>query len=149
MEIAGVTENSGFTWFTTNFQIQNKKNPQRLGRYINHSLAKVHNLRSASTQTYSGKLFCHKSNHYWNLKYIKNVKIPNSRKHLFWMSVASCCSMWMFLYGPFCHGALKLDMPTLFTTFFLLTSLQFLYSHVCFRLQQATALLGWEVGDQD
>ena len=42
------------------------------------------------------------------------------------MSVASWCSMcfcvvlcvWV-LYGPFCHGALKLDISTLFTTFFL------------------------------
>ena len=33
-----------------------------------------------------------------------------------------------FLYGPFCHGALKLDISTLFTTFFLLTtSLQFIF----------------------
>ena len=29
------------------------------------------------------------------------------------------CSVRWFLYGPFCHGALKLDISTLFTTFFL------------------------------
>ena len=37
-----------------------------------------------------------------------------------------CRSMCWFLYGPFCHGALKLDISTLFTTFFLCTSLQFM-----------------------
>jgi len=31
---------------------------------------------------------------------------------------------WLVLYGPFCHVALKLDKSTLFTTFFLRTSLQ-------------------------
>ena len=36
------------------------------------------------------------------------------------------CSMCLFLYGPFCHGVLKLDLSTLFTTFFLRTSLQFI-----------------------
>ena len=25
-----------------------------------------------------------------------------------------CCSMWVFLYGPFCHGALKLDFFNLY-----------------------------------
>ena len=34
-----------------------------------------------------------------------------------------CCSVCWFLYGPFCHGALKLDIFTLFATFFLSTSL--------------------------
>jgi len=43
------------------------------------------------------------------------------------MSVASlftpCFVMFcVFLYGPFCHGAHKLDLSTLFTTFFLWTS---------------------------
>ena len=41
----------------------------------------------------------------------------------FFMSVASlftqCFVMFcVFLYGPFCHGAHKLDLSTLFTTFF-------------------------------
>ena len=31
-----------------------------------------------------------------------------------------------FLYGPFCHGALKHDISTLFATFFVWTSLQFI-----------------------
>jgi len=31
----------------------------------------------------------------------------------------------LVLYGPFCHGVLKLDISTLFTTFCLWTSLQF------------------------
>ena len=30
-----------------------------------------------------------------------------------------CCSVCLFLYRPFCHGALKLNMSILFTTFFL------------------------------
>jgi len=37
-----------------------------------------------------------------------------------------CCSVYLFVYRPFCHGALKIDMSTLFTTFFLWTSLQFI-----------------------
>jgi len=37
-----------------------------------------------------------------------------------------CRSVCLFLYGPFCYGALKLDMSTFFTTFFLWTSLQFI-----------------------
>jgi len=32
----------------------------------------------------------------------------------------------MFLYGPFCHGAHKLDLSTLFKTFFLWISLPFI-----------------------
>jgi len=41
----------------------------------------------------------------------------------------------VFLYGPFCHGAHKLDLSTLFTTFFLWTSPPFILnidSEVCF-----------------
>jgi len=35
-------------------------------------------------------------------------------------------SLVLVLYGPFCHGALKHDISTLFTTFFVWTSLQFI-----------------------
>jgi len=47
------------------------------------------------------------------------------------MSVASlftpCFVMFcVFVYGPFCHGAHKLDLSTLFTTFFLWTSPPFI-----------------------
>ena len=35
-----------------------------------------------------------------------------------------CCSVCLFVYWPVCHGALKLYMSTLLTTFFLWTSLQ-------------------------
>ena len=35
----------------------------------------------------------------------------------------------IFLYGPFCHGAHKLDLSTLFTTFFLWTSLPFILTN--------------------
>jgi len=41
-----------------------------------------------------------------------------------------CCSVCLLLYRPFCHGALKLDIFTLFTTFFLWTSLQFILAGV-------------------
>ena len=42
-----------------------------------------------------------------------------------------CCSMCLFLKAPFCHRALKLDLSIIFTTCFLLTSLQFiLYSYI-------------------
>jgi len=34
-----------------------------------------------------------------------------------------CCSVCLFLYGPFCHGALKLNISILLTTFFIWTSL--------------------------
>jgi len=34
-------------------------------------------------------------------------------------------SVCKFLYGPFCHGALKPEISTLFTTFFIWISLQF------------------------
>ena len=37
-------------------------------------------------------------------------------------------SVCLCLYGPFCHGALQLEISTLFSTFFLWTSLQF----ICF-----------------
>ena len=48
----------------------------------------------------------------------------NTKNSYFLMSVASwytpCFVMFcVFLYGPFCHGAHKLDWSTLFTTFFL------------------------------
>ena len=39
-------------------------------------------------------------------------------------------SVWWFLYWPFCHGAIKLGMSTLFTTFFLWT-LEHLYYLQC------------------
>ena len=55
---------------------------------------------------------------------ITKKKSKNS-KNSFYLNV--CCILvfhvFLFFYGPFCHGALKLDMPTLFTTFFLRTSL--------------------------
>jgi len=39
-----------------------------------------------------------------------------------------CCSVCWIWYQSFCHVALKLDISTLFTTFFLWTSLQCLLS---------------------
>ena len=58
----------------------------------------------------------------------KFALVRTYRKGFFLLNV--CCVMVLhtcfcvvlcvsFLYGPFCHGALKLDISTLFTTFFL------------------------------
>ena len=50
--------------------------------------------------------------------------------------VSSCSACFVLfcvcysLYESFCHGALEIDMSTLFTTFVLCTSLQFIL-HVC------------------
>ena len=44
---------------------------------------------------------------------------------MFCMSL--CCSVCLFLYGPFCHSALKIDLSTLFTAFFLWTSHQYIF----------------------
>ena len=33
-----------------------------------------------------------------------------------WCSTSLCRSVCWFFYGPFCHGALNLDIATLFTT---------------------------------
>jgi len=68
------------------------------------------------------------------LNIIKLRKIRKTEKNnYFLMSVASlytpCFVMFcVFLYGPFCHGTHKLDLSTLFTTFFLWTSLPFILS---------------------
>ena len=59
----------------------------------------------------------------------KNRKIRKTQKNsYFLMSVASlytpCVVMFcVFLYGPICHGAHKLDLSAVFTTFFLWTFL--------------------------
>jgi len=83
----------------------------------------------------------------WKLK-IKIRKIENSKNSHFFMSVASlytpCFVMFcVFLYGTFCHGAHKLDLSTLFTTFFLWTSLPFiLLICVCFNVQRVCLCTG-------
>ena len=53
----------------------------------------------------------------------------------------------LFLYGTFGHGALKLDMSTLFATYFLRTSLQFInklryISGVVFQTINVLKMLG-------
>ena len=66
------------------------------------------------------------------IKKNRNIRLRKTQKNsYFLMSVASlytqCFVMFcVFLYGPFCHGAHKLDLSTLFTTFFLWTSLPFI-----------------------
>jgi len=42
----------------------------------------------------------------------------------------------VFFYGPFCHGAHKLDLSTLFTTFFLWTSLPFILCNEIYYLRK-------------
>ena len=42
-------------------------------------------------------------------------------------NVSLCCSVCWFLCRPFCHGALKPDISTLFTTFFFFEHLFNLY----------------------
>jgi len=43
------------------------------------------------------------------------------------------CSVCWFLYGPFCHGTLRIDISTLFTTFFLWKFLQFIIYYYSIR----------------
>jgi len=66
----------------------------------------------------------------WKLTIKKQKNPKNTQKKLF---LYVCCvfvysvfvMFCVFLYGPFCHGAHKLDLSTLFTTFVLWTSLPF------------------------
>ena len=69
----------------------------------------------------------------WKYKKLNNLK--NTKNSYFLMSVASlytaCFVMFcVLLYGPFCHGAHKLDLSTLFSTFVLWTSLSYIFSFV-------------------
>ena len=50
-------------------------------------------------------------------------------------------SLVLVLYGPFCHGALKHDISTLFTTFFVWTSLQF----ICIKSEPFCCPTGWKI----
>jgi len=59
-------------------------------------------------------------------------KVPptyNNLKHLISeaVDVDTVVKSFKGLYGPFCHGAHKLDLSTLFTTFFLWTSPPFIF----------------------
>ena len=75
--------------------------------------------------------------HFWR-RPLSNWRLKKKKKHwkntknsYFLISVASLYTpcfvkFCVFLYGPFCHGAHKLDLSTLFTTFFLWTSLSFI-----------------------
>jgi len=64
----------------------------------------------------------------------KKWKIRKTQKYVFSKCllrhdvVRVFVSSLVFLYGQFCHGALKHDISTLFTTFFVWTSLQFIFS---------------------
>jgi len=81
--------------------------------------------------------FIHNSESHWpyqggnstflgEMKKKRKKKNPKMHKKVFFLNVCCvfmfyvflCCSVCWFLYGPFCHGALKLDISTLFTTFF-------------------------------
>jgi len=76
--------------------------------------------------------FLEKSFKWLKIENKNNRKIRKTQKNnYFLMSVASlytpCFVMFcVFLYGTFCHGAHKLDLSTLLTTFFLWTSLPFI-----------------------
>jgi len=71
-----------------------------------------------SHRSISDNVMCGTATFIRTMKLKENKKIKN-RKTLY---VFLCRSVWLFLYGPFCHGALKLDISTLFTTFFIWTS---------------------------
>jgi len=47
---------------------------------------------------------------------------------MFRLGILCVCVLFyvLFVYRPVCHGALKLDISTLFTTVFLCTSLSFI-----------------------
>jgi len=63
--------------------------------------------------------------------------------HMFWLLFllrhvvlcVLCCSMSLFLYGPFCLVDLKLDQSTLFTTFLLIISSIYI---ICKRLENCS-----------
>ena len=57
-----------------------------------------------------------------------------------------CCSV-CFLYRPFCHRALKLDMSTLLTIFFLNNSSIYMYTiyvvlYMYFKAAKLTKIIG-------
>jgi len=53
----------------------------------------------------------------------------------------------VFFYGSFCHGALKLDISTIFTTFFLRTSLQFILYRYLYFSEPSSALSHFQFYD--
>ena len=75
----------------------------------------------------------------------------NTKNSYFLLSVASlytpCFVLFcVFWYGPFCHGAHKLDLSTLFTTFCLCTSLPFIsYIHNSWKCKQRLSTV-WSMG---
>jgi len=100
--------------------------------------------------------------HSWFLSCTKNDVLKNSSNETQKIVFSKCLGVLrvfvlfcvFFVYGPFCHVALKLDMSTLFTTIFLWTSLQFIlmlktfYSRY-FRLQQKKNLFQWQYTHQE
>jgi len=83
----------------------------------------------------------------WELE-VKIRKIENSKNSCFFVSVASLCApcfvvFCVFLYGPFCHGAHKFDLSTLFTTFFLWTSLPFIFLLKMWKTFPGTKIYGF------
>jgi len=48
----------------------------------------------------------------------------------------------VFMYGLFCHGALKLDLSTLFATLFILTRLHFIFKDfICLYVNEVFLML--------
>jgi len=73
------------------------------------------------------------------LKLKKNFKKTHTQELCCFLNVCcvlvSCvlfcfCFCVFVLYGPFCHGGLKLDISTLLTTIFLWQSLQFIFKFI-------------------
>jgi len=69
----------------------------------------------------------------YSLVYMPTCHVILRESNITWhlvFYVFLCCSVCWFLYGQFCHGTLKLDISTLFTTFFFWTSLQLISSSI-------------------
>jgi len=88
------------------------------------------NLQVVKTQLWRFTTCQHHINprHNWHLWHIKYSSVRKSLMSTSYLNlIRTTCFMECYdlltLYGPFCHGALKLDISTLFTTFFLWTSL--------------------------
>jgi len=63
-----------------------------------------------------------------NLIFLVDIILMNTKYCLLHRVVlhVSCCCKCLFLYGTVCYGALKLGMSSLFASFFLWKSLQFI-----------------------
>jgi len=140
---ASVAAASGFPCPASNFVIV-RSNNSKIGMHVsvNDSGAMHRNLNSTLFRVLifplrlifvehflSRTLFRHyhlKWHHFW-LFFWNILFCSKSGFHVSWndwnlvfpFGKEKCRIYWQFLHGPFCHGALKLDISTLFKTFFL------------------------------